>query len=83
MAVTALGYGASEHRRAMWMRGDAVLQEASTERIEAVAISRKGPAQDRALLILAAILAAGTTSRIVSLTQERHMHRMQLRSDGA
>ncbi|MFF7139364.1 hypothetical protein ACFZBZ_44630 [Streptomyces sp. NPDC008196] len=33
-AVTALACAISDHRRAMWMRGDAVLKEASTERIE-------------------------------------------------
>lgn len=35
-AVTALSCAASDHRRAMWMRGDAVLKEAGTERIEAL-----------------------------------------------
>ncbi|MFB7258122.1 hypothetical protein [Streptomyces nojiriensis] len=35
-AVTALACAASDHRRAMWMRGDAVLKEAGTERIEAL-----------------------------------------------
>ncbi|MCL7382156.1 hypothetical protein [Streptomyces sp. 35G-GA-8] len=35
-AVTALACAVSDHRRAMWMRGDAVLKEAGTERIEAL-----------------------------------------------
>ncbi|WP_411153384.1 hypothetical protein [Streptomyces sp. A30] len=35
-AVTALACAISDHRRAMWMRGDAVLKEADTERIEAL-----------------------------------------------
>ncbi|WP_370424241.1 hypothetical protein AB8O64_36410 (plasmid) [Streptomyces sp. QH1-20] len=35
-AVTALACAASDHRRAMWMRGDAVLKGADTERIEAL-----------------------------------------------
>ncbi|MFD8938588.1 hypothetical protein ACFV0R_25615 [Streptomyces sp. NPDC059578] len=35
-AVTALACAASDHRRAMWMRGEAVLQGASPERIEAL-----------------------------------------------
>ncbi|MFI1169857.1 hypothetical protein ACH4UM_41575 [Streptomyces sp. NPDC020801] len=35
-AVTALACAISDHRRAMWMRGDAVLKEAGTERIEAL-----------------------------------------------
>lgn len=35
-AVTALACAASDHRRAMWMRGDAVLKGAGAERIEAL-----------------------------------------------
>ncbi|MFG3042935.1 hypothetical protein ACGFYZ_39150 [Streptomyces sp. NPDC048330] len=35
-AVTALACAASDHRRAMWMRGDAVLKQAGAERIEAL-----------------------------------------------
>ncbi|MFC7936091.1 hypothetical protein ACFU2J_07635 [Streptomyces sp. NPDC057387] len=35
-AVTALACATSDHRRAMWMRGDAVLKGAGTERIEAL-----------------------------------------------
>ncbi|MEV5455205.1 hypothetical protein [Streptomyces sp. NPDC052535] len=35
-AVTALACATSDHRRAMWMRGDAVLMGAGTERIEAL-----------------------------------------------
>jgi hypothetical protein len=35
-AVTALACTISDHRRAMWMRGDAVLKQAGTERIEAL-----------------------------------------------
>ncbi|MFE6288245.1 hypothetical protein [Streptomyces sp. NPDC057877] len=35
-AVTTLACAISDHRRAMWMRGDAVLKEAGTERIEAL-----------------------------------------------
>ncbi|MFD9044600.1 hypothetical protein [Streptomyces bottropensis] len=35
-AVTALACAISDHRRAMWMRGDAVLKQAGTERIEAL-----------------------------------------------
>jgi hypothetical protein len=35
-AVTALACAASDHRRALWMRGDAVLKNAGTERIEAL-----------------------------------------------
>lgn len=35
-AVTALACAVSDHRRAMWMRGDAVLKEAGSERIEAL-----------------------------------------------
>ncbi|CQR59317.1 hypothetical protein (plasmid) [Streptomyces leeuwenhoekii] len=35
-AVAALACAASDHRRAMWMRGDAILKGASTERIEAL-----------------------------------------------
>ncbi|WNI27284.1 hypothetical protein [Streptomyces sp. ITFR-16] len=35
-AVTALACAASDHRRAMWMRGDAVLKQAGSERIEAL-----------------------------------------------
>ncbi|MFJ3176680.1 hypothetical protein ACIPJK_39000 [Streptomyces roseus] len=35
-AVTSLACAASDHRRAMWMRGDAVLKQAGTERIEAL-----------------------------------------------
>ncbi|MFF1546045.1 hypothetical protein [Streptomyces sp. NPDC058291] len=35
-AVTALACAISDHRRAMWMRGDAVLKEAGTQRIEAL-----------------------------------------------
>ncbi|MEE6269103.1 hypothetical protein V2E29_26140 [Streptomyces diastatochromogenes] len=35
-AVTALACAVSDHRRAMWMRGDAVLEGAGTERIEAL-----------------------------------------------
>lgn len=35
-AVTALACAVSDHRRAMWMRGDAVLKQASPERIEAL-----------------------------------------------
>ncbi|MFI1510176.1 hypothetical protein [Streptomyces sp. NPDC020597] len=35
-AVTTLACAISNHRRAMWMRGDAVLKEAGTERIEAL-----------------------------------------------
>lgn len=33
-AVTALACAASDHRRALWMRGDAALKGAGTERIE-------------------------------------------------
>lgn len=33
-AVTALACAASDHRTAMWMRGDAILKGAGTERIE-------------------------------------------------
>ncbi|WP_328743562.1 hypothetical protein OG436_39220 (plasmid) [Streptomyces caniferus] len=35
-AVTALACAASDHRTAMWMRGDAVLKQAGPERIEAL-----------------------------------------------
>ncbi|MFG2885709.1 hypothetical protein ACGFYV_26030 [Streptomyces sp. NPDC048297] len=35
-AVTALACAASDHRRALWMRGDAVITQASPERIEAL-----------------------------------------------
>ncbi|WP_327180302.1 hypothetical protein OG599_34500 (plasmid) [Streptomyces sp. NBC_01335] len=35
-AVTALACAASDHRRAMWMRGDAVLTQAGPERIKAL-----------------------------------------------
>ncbi|MEU2873012.1 hypothetical protein ABZ769_28075 [Streptomyces olivoreticuli] len=35
-AVTALACAASDHRRALWMRGDAVLKGVGTERIEAL-----------------------------------------------
>nr|WP_202514352.1 MULTISPECIES: hypothetical protein [unclassified Streptomyces] len=35
-AVTALACAASDHRTAMWMRGDAVLKGAGPERIEAL-----------------------------------------------
>ncbi|MEV5138907.1 hypothetical protein AB0K71_29045 [Streptomyces syringium] len=35
-AVTALACAISDHRRAMWMRGDAVLKQAGAERIEAL-----------------------------------------------
>ncbi|WP_435271277.1 hypothetical protein [Streptomyces sp. 1222.5] len=35
-AVTALACAVSDHRRAMWMRGDAVLKQAGPERIEAL-----------------------------------------------
>ncbi|MGW3653996.1 hypothetical protein [Streptomyces sp. NPDC000878] len=35
-AVTDLACAVSDHRRAMWMRGDAVLKEAPSERIEAL-----------------------------------------------
>ncbi|MBO8189233.1 hypothetical protein [Streptomyces spirodelae] len=35
-AVTALACAASDHRTAMWMRGDAILNGADTERIEAL-----------------------------------------------
>lgn len=35
-AVTALACAVSDHRRAMWMRGDAVLKGAGAERIEAL-----------------------------------------------
>ncbi|MCY0947796.1 hypothetical protein [Streptomyces antarcticus] len=35
-AVTALACAVSDHRRAMWMRGDQALKGASTERIEAL-----------------------------------------------
>ncbi|MFI0915358.1 hypothetical protein [Streptomyces abikoensis] len=35
-AVTALACAVSDHRRAMWMRGDAVLKGAGSERIEAL-----------------------------------------------
>ncbi|MEW1724325.1 hypothetical protein [Streptomyces sp. NPDC093109] len=35
-AVTALACAVSDHRRAMWMRGDAVLKEAGPARIEAL-----------------------------------------------
>ncbi|MFJ2846984.1 hypothetical protein ACIPD2_35900 [Streptomyces griseofuscus] len=35
-AVTALACAVSDHRRAMWMRGDAVLKQAGSERIEAL-----------------------------------------------
>lgn len=35
-AVTALACAASDHRTAMWMRGDAILKGAGTERIEAL-----------------------------------------------
>ncbi|MFK4024680.1 hypothetical protein [Streptomyces sp. SM1] len=35
-AVAALACATSDHRRAMWMRGDAVLKGAGTERIEAL-----------------------------------------------
>ncbi|MFF3967926.1 hypothetical protein ACFYZI_41020 [Streptomyces griseorubiginosus] len=34
--VTALACAASDHRRALWMRGDAVLKNAGTERSEAL-----------------------------------------------
>lgn len=33
-AVTTLASAASDHRRAMWMRGDAILKQAGSERIE-------------------------------------------------
>ncbi|WP_327169954.1 hypothetical protein [Streptomyces subrutilus] len=33
-SVTALACAASDHRRALWMRGDAVLKNAPTERVE-------------------------------------------------
>lgn len=35
-AVTALASTASDHRRTMWMRGDAILKQAGSERIEAL-----------------------------------------------
>ncbi|MFJ9931426.1 hypothetical protein ACIRU5_36095 [Streptomyces misionensis] len=35
-AVTALGCAASDHRRTMWMRGDAILKGADAERIQAL-----------------------------------------------
>ncbi|MEU3226828.1 hypothetical protein ABZ695_27210 [Streptomyces sp. NPDC006976] len=35
-AVTSLACAVSDHRRAMWMRGDAVLKQAGPERIEAL-----------------------------------------------
>ncbi|MEW1552280.1 hypothetical protein [Streptomyces tsukubensis] len=35
-AVTALACAASDHRRALWIRGDATLTRASTERIESL-----------------------------------------------
>ncbi|MFG2600662.1 hypothetical protein [Streptomyces sp. NPDC048462] len=35
-AVTALACAISDHRRAMWMRGDAVLKQDGSERIEAL-----------------------------------------------
>jgi hypothetical protein len=35
-AVPALACAVSDHRRAMWMRGDAVLKQAGSERIEAL-----------------------------------------------
>ncbi|MDQ1013393.1 hypothetical protein QFZ82_007961 [Streptomyces sp. V4I23] len=35
-AVTALACAGSDHRTAMWMRGDAILKGAGTERIEAL-----------------------------------------------
>ncbi|MEU0054604.1 hypothetical protein [Streptomyces sp. NPDC006309] len=35
-AVTALACAASDHRRAMWMRGDAILKGVGTDRIEAL-----------------------------------------------
>ncbi|MFI9080999.1 hypothetical protein ACIGW8_31775 [Streptomyces sioyaensis] len=35
-AVTALACAASDHRRAMWMRGDAVLKGAGSERVDAL-----------------------------------------------
>ncbi|MCX4625091.1 hypothetical protein [Streptomyces albogriseolus] len=35
-AVTALACAASDHRTAMWMRGDAILKGAGTDRIEAL-----------------------------------------------
>ncbi|MFF8604157.1 hypothetical protein ACF065_34750 [Streptomyces sp. NPDC015232] len=35
-AVTALACAVSDHRRAMWMRGDAVLNQVGLERIEAL-----------------------------------------------
>lgn len=35
-AVTALACAVSDHRRAMWMRGDAILKQAGSERIEAL-----------------------------------------------
>ncbi|MFF5491554.1 hypothetical protein [Streptomyces virginiae] len=35
-AVAALACAVSDHRRAMWMRGDAVLKQAGSERIEAL-----------------------------------------------
>lgn len=35
-AVTALACAASDHRTAMWMRGDAILKNVGTERIEAL-----------------------------------------------
>ncbi|MEU1668504.1 hypothetical protein ABZ547_33980 [Streptomyces sparsogenes] len=35
-AVTALACAASDHRRTMWMRGDAILKGADAERIQAL-----------------------------------------------
>lgn len=35
-AVTALACAVSDHRRAMWMRGNAVLKQSGTEQIEAL-----------------------------------------------
>jgi hypothetical protein len=35
-AVTALACAASDHRTAMWMRGDAILKDAGPDRIEAL-----------------------------------------------
>ncbi|MFI2292866.1 hypothetical protein [Streptomyces niveus] len=73
-AVTALACAVSDHRRAMWTRGDAVLKGADSERIEALrdASHLTRSAVTRPLVALRVLIedqaVRGAADRMIALT---------------
>ena len=73
-AVTALACAASDHRTAMWMRGDALLKNASAERVEDLRgeshLTRR--AVTRPLVVLRVLIedqaVRGAADRMLTLT---------------